>query len=421
MTDAVMKKSQSLTDWLSYLEHVHPITIDMGLDRVRAVAQKANLLQLPGRVITVGGTNGKGTTCAMLSSILQAAGYRTGVYASPHILHYNERITIEGQPVSDSDLCEAFTYIEEKRGDISLTFFEYGTLAAFYLFRKARLDVVILEVGLGGRLDATNIIDADVSVITSIALDHCQLLGDTRELIAIEKAGIYRKNRPAINGEPDSPATLIESAQHIGAQLVSVGVDYHYTVQGQFWTFDGQFRHINGLPIPVLPLPNAVTVLATLEQFERVADIQIADSAIRSGLQLATLPGRFQQIQQHPRVIVDVAHNPHAAAYLAQRIQQITDRPVMAVVGMLKDKDIEHTLNHVVPWVKSWFLADLEGPRAASADMLAQYLPEQAHTECYHSVHEAYQQALHQAADDDIIIVFGSFLTIASVLEIGGH
>lgn len=421
MTDAVMKKSQSLTDWLSYLEHVHPITIDMGLDRVRAVAQKANLLQLPGRVITVGGTNGKGTTCAMLSSILRQAGYRTGVYASPHILHYNERITIEGQAVSDTDLCEAFAYIEEKRGDISLTFFEYGTLAAFYLFQKAQLDVVILEVGLGGRLDATNIIDADVSVITSIALDHCQLLGDTRELIAIEKTGIYRKNHPAINGEPDSPVTLMQSAERIGAQLVSVGVDYHYTVQDQTWTFAGQFRHISGLPVPVLPLPNAVTVLATLEQFERVADIQIADSAIRSGLQLATLSGRFQQIQQHPRVIVDVAHNPHAAAYLAQRIQQITDRPVMAVVGMLKDKDIEHTLNHVVPWVKSWFLADLEGPRAASADMLVQYLPEQAHTECYHSVHEAYQQALHQAADDDIIIVFGSFLTIASVLEIGGH
>lgn len=421
MTDAVMKKSQSLTDWLSYLEHVHPITIDMGLDRVRAVAQKANLLQLPGRVITVGGTNGKGTTCAMLSSILRAAGYRTGVYASPHILHYNERITIDGQLASDEALCEAFNYIEEKRGDISLTFFEYATLAALYLFQKATLDVVILEVGLGGRLDATNIIDADVSVITSIDLDHCQLLGDTRELIAIEKAGIYRENRPAINGEPDSPVTLKESARKIGAHLVSVGVDYHYTVQKQSWSFQGLFRQIDDLPIPVLPLPNAVTVLATLEQFERVAGIQISESAIRTGLQQASLPGRFQQIRQKPRVIVDVAHNPHASRYLAQRIQQITDRPVIAVVGMLKDKDIEHTLNHVIPWVKSWYLADLDGPRAARADMLAHYLPQSAYRECFHSVPDAYQQALHQAADDDIIIVFGSFLTIAGVLEIGGH
>lgn len=421
MTDAVMKKSQSLTDWLSYLEHVHPMTIDMGLDRVRAVAQKANLLQLPGRVITVGGTNGKGTTCAMLSSILRAASYRTGVYASPHILHYNERITIDGQLASDDALCEAFTYIEEMRGDISLTFFEYGTLAALYLFQKAALDVVILEVGLGGRLDATNIIDADVSVITSIDLDHCQLLGDTRELIAIEKAGIYRKNRPAINGEPDSPVTLSESAQQIGAQLLSVGIDYHYSVQEQSWSFMGQFRQIQDLPIPVLPLPNAVTVLATLEQFERVADLHITEQAIRTGLQQASLPGRFQQIRQQPRVIVDVAHNPHASRYLAKRIQQITNRPVIAVVGMLKDKDIAHTLNHVIPWVKSWYLADLDGPRAASADVLAQHLPVSASRECFHSVQEAYQQALHQAADDDIIIVFGSFLTIAGVLEIGGH
>ena len=243
MTLPVMTQSQSLSDWLSYLEQIHPQQIELGLQRVRTVAERADLIQLPGIVITVGGTNGKGSTCAMLASILQEAGYTTGVYASPHLLRYNERVKLNGVEVSDQDLCSAFAEIEQKRADISLTFFEFGTLAAFSIFKKYKPDVFILEVGLGGRLDATNIIDADVAVITSIDLDHCDWLGDTREAIAVEKAGIYRSRRPAINGEPQAPASLYATAQKIGASLYSVGEQFSYLATDNEWTFHGKFQN----------------------------------------------------------------------------------------------------------------------------------------------------------------------------------
>ncbi|MFB0975599.1 MAG: bifunctional tetrahydrofolate synthase/dihydrofolate synthase, partial [Tolumonas sp.] len=280
MTLPVMTQSQSLSDWLSYLEQIHPQQIDLGLQRVKTVAERADLTRLPGIVITVGGTNGKGSTCAMLASILQAAGYSTGVYASPHLLRYNERVKINGSEVSDEDLCSAFFEIEQKRAEISLTFFEFGTLAAFAVFKKCQPDVILLEVGLGGRLDATNIIDADISVITSIDLDHCDWLGDTREAIAVEKAGIYRPGKPAICGEPNPPQTLYTAADQIDARLYEVGEQFSYQLAGESWEFQGQHWQLKNLPVPALPLQNAATVLAALEHIP----LSISQDAIHNGL-----------------------------------------------------------------------------------------------------------------------------------------
>ncbi|WP_321405676.1 bifunctional tetrahydrofolate synthase/dihydrofolate synthase [Tolumonas auensis] len=412
MTLPVMTQSQSLSDWLSYLEQIHPQQIELGLQRVKTVAERAALTQLPGIVITVGGTNGKGSTCAMLASILQAAGYTTGVYASPHLLRYNERVKINGHEVSDEDLCSAFAEIDQKRADISLTFFEFGTLAAFAVFKKYQPDVILLEVGLGGRLDATNIIDADISVITSIDLDHCDWLGNTRDAIATEKAGIYRSEKPAICGEPNPPQTLYAAVNQINAQLYTVGEQFSYQLTEDKWTFTGQHWQFTDLPVPALPLQNAATVLATLEH----VPLSVSESAIRSGLENAQLAGRFQTLQNHPTVIIDVAHNPHAARYLAIQLGKQKADKIIAVVGMLKDKDIAHTLQHIVPYVSAWHLADLSGPRAASAGDLAALLPPESTFRCHGSVEDAYQAALTQANEHDLIIVFGSFFTVAGVL-----
>lgn len=413
MTSSVMTQSQSLQDWLSYLEQIHPQQIELGLYRVKTVAERAGLLGLPGIVITVGGTNGKGSTCAMLASILRAAGYSTGVYASPHLLRYNERVAISGKEVSDQDLCTAFAEIEQQREDISLTFFEFGTLAAFSIFKKYQPDVILLEVGLGGRLDATNIIDADISVITSIDLDHCDWLGDTKEAIAVEKAGIYRAGKPAICGEPNPPHTLKAEADKLQTNLYAVGEQFAYQAKSNEWIYKGRYQTLTDLPLPSLPLQNAATVLAVIEHLP----LQIPVEAIKAGLRNATLAGRFQVLQREPTVIVDVAHNPHAAAYLANKLKDQKAHKIIAVVGMLKDKDIQHTLQHVEPYIAEWHLADLSGPRAASATALAAFLPAGTVCRCYDNVIDAYHAALSSANSQDLIVVFGSFFTVAGVLS----
>lgn len=405
-------QSQSLPDWLSYLERIHPSVIDLGLERVGQVAERLALTRLPGRVVTVGGTNGKGTTCAMLEAIYRRAGYQVGVYSSPHLLHYNERVRMNGLDVNDADLCRAFAAVEAARQDTSLTFFEFGTLAAFWLFREAELDLVILEVGLGGRLDATNLIDADVSVITSIALDHCDWLGYTREAIAIEKAGIYRANRPAISGEPVPPVTLAEMAERIGARLLQVNRDFHRKDAVDSWDFIGSQQQWTNLPYPALPLDNAVTALAAAEQL----DLPLTVEAVRIGLATAKVPGRLQQVRQSPLVRIDVAHNPHAAAYLAGVLRRTPcDGRRIAVAGMLRDKDIRETLQQMLPVIQDWYLADLHGPRAASAADLAAVLAVPP-VSCHGSVLDAYAAALASAGEQDEIIVFGSFHTVADVL-----
>lgn len=408
-----MAQSQSLSDWLSYLEQLHPSVIDLGLHRVGVVADRLALRHLPSRVVTVGGTNGKGTTCALLEAIYRAAGYRVGVYSSPHLLRYNERVRLDGQDVSDGDLCRAFAAIEAVRQDISLTFFEYGTLAALWLFREAAPDLVLLEVGLGGRLDATNLVESDLAVVTSIALDHCDWLGDTREAIATEKAGIFRAQKPAICGEPQPPATLAVAADAMGANLLQVGQDFHRTESDESWTYHGRREQWTGLPYPRIPLDNAVTALAVVEQLMLTVDQQ----AIHTGLSQARLAGRMQRLRQFPLVIADVAHNPHSAHYLAQQLrQQPQTGRRLAVAGMLKDKDIQHTLSELEPWVDEWFLADLQGPRAATAGELAAVLRPDAIWHCYDAVRKAYQAALAAAGAQDEVIVLGSFYTVADVM-----
>ncbi|MNF43552.1 Bifunctional protein FolC [compost metagenome] len=406
-------QSRSLVDWLSYLEQIHPVNIDMGLDRVGAVARRMGLTQLPFKVITVAGTNGKGSSCAMAASILMAAGYKVGVYSSPHLLRFTERVRIDGAELSDNEHCAAFAEVEAARGEIALTFFEFATLAGLWLFCRAAPDVLLLEVGLGGRLDATNVVESDVALITSIALDHCDWLGDTREAVAVEKAGVYRAGKPAISGEPNPPTTIASEAARLGAFLRQVGRDFHCDEQDADWDYHG-LNHWLGLPKPALPLMNAVTVLAALESL----GLPLSESAIRDGLANARLAGRMQRLQNEPLVIVDVAHNPHSAAYLASQLRQIPCKGKRrAVVGMLKDKDMAGSLAELDGLIDQWFLASLTGPRAATAEQLAAALGDgQGSAATFDGVSAAYGAALAASSPDDMVIVFGSFYTVADVL-----
>ncbi|WP_339096487.1 bifunctional tetrahydrofolate synthase/dihydrofolate synthase [Pectobacterium brasiliense] len=400
-----------LVTWLHYLEHLHAQAIDLGLERVKQVAEHLQLLQPAPTVFTVAGTNGKGTTCCTLESILLAAGLRVGVYSSPHLVRYTERVRIQGKELPEALHTQAFADIEAGRGAVSLTYFEFGTLSALQLFKQANLDVVILEVGLGGRLDATNIVDADVSVVTSIAIDHTDWLGNDRESIGREKAGIFRQGRPAVVGEPDMPGTIAAVAAEKGAQLRRRGRDWEYSMQRETWSWQDKQRELSRLPLPNVPLANAATALAALHY----SSLNVSEEAIRQGLQHAALPGRFQTVQASPRLILDVAHNPHAAAYLANRLAELPKTgKVRAVVGMLSDKDIAGTLAHLTPLVDAWYCAPLEGPRGATAQQIAEHL---TRSQSFSDVVTAWKQAMSEATEQDIVIVCGSFHTVAHVME----
>ncbi|MFU0872894.1 bifunctional tetrahydrofolate synthase/dihydrofolate synthase [Kluyvera sichuanensis] len=407
----IPQATSPLATWLSYLENLHSKTIDLGLERVSRVAGQLDVLQPAPFVFTVAGTNGKGTTCRTLETILMAAGYKVGVYSSPHLVRYTERVRVQGAELAESAHTASFAAIEAGRGDTSLTYFEYGTLSALWLFKQAKLDVVILEVGLGGRLDATNIVDANVAVVTSIALDHTDWLGPDRESIGREKAGVFRANRPAVVGEPDMPHTIADVAHEKGALLLQRNVDWRYTVEGDSWAFSDAQGELRNLPLPNVPQPNAATALAAL----RASGLEVSEAVIREGIASAILPGRFQTIQLEPRVILDVAHNPHAAAYLAGRLKSLpkTGR-VLAVIGMLHDKDIAGTLACLEDVVDSWYCAPLEGPRGATAEQLREHL--RAGT-VFTSVVQAWHAAIADAAPEDTVLVCGSFHTVAHVME----
>ncbi|MGE9552831.1 bifunctional tetrahydrofolate synthase/dihydrofolate synthase [Erwinia amylovora] len=409
--DNLPQATSPLVTWLHYLENLHTQAIELGLARVQRVAIQLDLLTPAPVVFTVAGTNGKGTTCRTLETLLLAAGYRVGVYSSPHLLRYTERVRIQGEELAESDHTASFADIEAGRGETSLTYFEYGTLSALWLFKRAALDVVILEVGLGGRLDATNIVDADVAVVTSIALDHTDWLGPDRESIGREKAGVFRGGKPAVVGEPDMPETIAEVADALGANLLKRGRDWSFTVGDRDWSFrDGQ-GSLDGLPLPQVPLPNAATALAAL----RASTLKVDPEVIYRWLDKAILPGRFQTVALAPRIILDVAHNPHAAAYLAGRLSELPKTgKVHAVVGMLHDKDIAGTLACLAPEVDCWYCAPLEGPRGASAEELIAHLPA---AKAFSSVAEAYEHARQQAQVQDIVLVCGSFHTVAHVME----
>ncbi len=401
-----------LAAWLSYLENLHSKAIDMGLERVSQVAARLDVLKPAPFVFTVAGTNGKGTTCRTLESMLMAAGYKVGVYSSPHLVRYTERVRVQNAELAESAHTAAFAEIEAARGDISLTYFEYGTLSALWLFKQAQLDVVILEVGLGGRLDATNIVDPDVAVVTSIALDHTDWLGPDRESIGREKAGIFRSGKPAIVGEPDMPHTIADVAQEKGALLQRRDVDWRYSVTESGWRFEDAKGALENLPLPQVPQPNAATALAAL----RASGLTVNEQAIRDGIQQAILAGRFQIVSESPRLILDVAHNPHAAAYLAGRLKSLpkTGR-VLAVIGMLHDKDIGGTLACMESVVDSWYCAPLEGPRGATAEQLMQHLGQ---GQTFASVELAWRAAMTDARPEDTVLVCGSFHTVAHVMDV---
>ena len=400
-----------LATWLSYLEHLHSTTIELGLTRVSQVAGRMAVLKPAPFVFTVAGTNGKGTTCRTLESVLMAAGYRVGVYSSPHLVRYTERVRIQGEELDEAAHVASFVEIESARGDISLTYFEFGTLSALWLFKQANLDVVILEVGLGGRLDATNIVDADVAAVTSIALDHTDWLGPDRESIGREKAGVFRSGKPAIVGEPEMPDSIADVAREKGAILLRRGVDWRYDVDRQGWRFTDARGTLEDLPLPRIPQPNAATAVAAL----RASGLAIGEQALRDGIERATLPGRFQIVSESPRVILDVAHNPHAAGYLAQRLKaQPGEGRTLAVIGMLHDKDIAGTLACLQPVVDRWYCAPLEGPRGATAEQLVEHLRDGA---VCATVAQAWRAAMADARPQDTVLVCGSFHTVAHVME----
>lgn len=414
--------TSTLLTWLDYLKNLHKNSINLGLDRINAVAQKLAVLNPAPYVITVAGTNGKGTTCRMLEAILFESGYRVGVYSSPHLLRYNERVRINNKNPTDMQFTQMFYLIEQKREGIPLTYFEFTTLAALLLFKKANLDVVILEVGLGGRLDATNIIDSDMAVITSVDLDHIEFLGDNRERIGREKAGIFRPGKDAIIGEPVMPQSVFDSAKQLNTTLNSVApninANWSYRVFDNDWCFFSDLQNYSNLPFPQIPLANAATALATLTY----SSLVVNEKAVKMALSSAVLLGRMQQINNDPMVIVDVAHNPHAAGYLNQQIQCIRNKHnkgvLRYVVGMLHDKDIAATLAALS--ADHWYCGSLLGDRGATAAELAVFLPKNC-TQIFSSISAAWKSALMEAAEDDIIVICGSFHTVAEVMENRDH
>lgn len=404
--------SQSLNDWLSYLESIHPQEIEMGLDRVREVALRLNLLSDLNKVILVGGTNGKGSTSAFLEQLIIATSSTVGVFSSPHLIKYNERLRINGCDLADHHHVEAFKLIEEARGDIALTYFEVNTLSALYLMKKSNVDYLILEVGLGGRLDSTNIVDADLAIITSIDLDHQSWLGDTREMVAYEKAGIFRSNQLVVCGEPNPPVPMLEKAQQLKCHVSYKGRDFHYKDDGDIWQYEGEESQFNALPATKLPMTNAATALAAFGKL----GLHLEKETLKQVIETTSLKGRLQQVNSHPNTFLDVAHNPEAGTYLAAWIARQQAPKVHCVVAMLGDKDSASTLSVIKPHVDQWYVAGLDCPRGASSLQLMQSLDVCSAFE-FETVTQALETATKNALADELIVVFGSFFTVAKVLE----
>lgn len=401
---------------------LHPRSIDLGLDRVQAVLAAVGLGRPPFAVITVGGTNGKGSTVTMCDAILRAAGYRVGAYTSPHLVRYNERMRVNGRLAADAELCGAFEHIEAHRGDVRLTYFEYGTIAALDIFRKHAVDIAVLEVGMGGRLDAVNAVDPDVAVVTSLGVDHVNWLGPDRESIAREKAGIFRAGRAAVCGDPDPPATLVDAARGVGAPLYRYGREFQAEAREGGWSFHFGGRTRAGLPLPLLrgdcQLRNAASALTALET---VADrFPVAQGQIRQGLLSAFAPGRFQVLPGAPPTILDVAHNVQAAEALAQTLRQHQALGrTHAVFGMLIDKAIADVARAVAGEIDAWYAISLSGPRGASAAQVAQALLRagvHAPVGQHANATAAYEAARAAAGPADRILIFGSFYTVGDIL-----
>jgi dihydrofolate synthase/folylpolyglutamate synthase len=417
-----MPRFKTLAQWLQWQETLHPRKIDLGLARIGAVAGRMGVLRPAHAVIVVGGTNGKGSCVAMLEAILLAAGHRVGGYTSPHLLCYNERIRINGANIDDDSLCTAFQAVDDARQETSLSYFEFGTLAALHLFTAARLDVALLEVGLGGRLDAVNIVDADVAMVTSIGIDHVQWLGSNRESIAREKAGIFRPGRPAIGGEPSPPAGLRQAARTLGARWYGLGEQYDFVSGEGSWVWRSASRHYADLPLPALvgshQLTNAAGVLMALSLLQERLPVGV--TAIRSGLQGVVLPGRCQRIPGTVERILDVSHNPDGARRLAEvlRVSPPTGRTHL-VLGMLEDKDVGGYVAALLPVVDHWYPAGLDDERGLPADALCGRMdglvPARRMSRCM-NVPAACGEARRRAVAGDRIVVCGSFITVAAAM-----
>ena len=418
----------TLNEWLTYAEQLHPKSIDMGLDRVKAVATRMKL-QFSCPVITVAGTNGKGSTCAMLESILLQAGYRVGVYTSPHLVHFEERLKLNGASVEATALAVAFENVERIRVETgaSLTYFEFSTLVILDVMARSDLDVAILEVGLGGRLDAVNIIDADCAVITSVDLDHMEFLGPDRESIGREKAGIMRTGRPVVVSDPMPPQSVLDHAKETGADIWRFGVDFNVSGDKQQWGWAGRGRRYSGLAYPALrganQLVNAAGVLAALAA---VRDkLPVTAQSVRNGLAFVELPGRFQIIPGQPTLVLDVAHNPHSVAALAANLDAMGYFPTThAVFGAMADKDLTTMLNKVRPLIDRWYFTDLPTPRAESAErLLDKWRLHNVRKDAAASTHAtpvlALAAAIEAADPTDRIVVFGSFYTVGGILQAG--
>lgn len=407
----------SLQEWLYYIERLHCVSVDLNLHRVREIAVCLDLVHPGKHVILVGGTNGKGTTCRLLEAILLNNNIKVGLYTSPHLLSYNERIRVCGRTLSDDVHVQAMSIIEKARNCIELTYFEFSTLSALYIFKKEKLDVVILEIGLGGRLDATNIVDADISVITNIAIDHTEFLGVNRDLIAREKSGIFRVNRPAIIGEINRPIVIDKIAEYEGSILFARGRDWNCRVHLNKWSwYDyNNYMFLSSLPLPIIPIENAALALSILYWLPFL----ISRESIDYGLQIATLPGRIQIMQYKPLVVLDVGHNPHAANYLVKRLSTMISGTgnVRIVMGMLQNKDIFGTIDCLKHLINVWYFANLNTSDSAEPTQLSSCLAHNISVQKFSNILDAWNQAILDSSVDDCILVFGSFYAVAPIYK----
>jgi len=411
----------NLNEWLSYLEQLHPTEIELGLTRIGKVATDLNVINFDAKVITVAGTNGKGTTCAFLEEILLQAGYKVGVYSSPHIQRYTERLRINKQEMAEQLHCDAFQEIEAIRGETSLSYFEYVTLGCLHILKQQQCDFILLEVGLGGRLDATNIVESDVSVVTTIGIDHIDWLGDDREKIGFEKAGVFRANKPVVCGELDPPKSLQKHAQSIKSDIRYAGKEFTAVNLQTTWSWSGKST-INNLPQTLMPQQNASTALAVIEALE----LQLPEALLVNAIGQAQLAGRLQKVNFQTTIdtYLDVAHNPQSAAYLASQIKHLRrhNGRVLSIVGMLEDKDLTGTFSVINNQIDQYNLISLNCYRGASQQTLLSHYQaskdQTADVHCFDNISSAYQNVLYQACETDIIVVFGSFYTVSDFLTL---
>ena len=415
--------ANTLNDWLKHLEQLHPSEIELGLTRITEVGRRLNLIHFDATVITVAGTNGKGTTCAYLEQILVDAGYKVGVYSSPHIHSYNERLRINHRELNDQSHCEAFAIIEKARAEISLSYFEYATLACLYLLQQQQCDYILLEVGLGGRLDATNMVESDISVITTIGIDHVDWLGCDREVIGFEKAGIFKANKMAICGELDPPQSIIKHAQSISTELKLADRDFSFEViDNRHWAWRAGNKTLSPIKQTLMPIQNASTALAVIEAL----GVEIEQQQLIQSIEAASLVGRLQALPGFScDLYIDVAHNPQSAQYLGSQLQRLKEQKsdscqIHAVVGMLADKDISATLSVINEHITEYYFADLHCFRGASAKEMSKAYQNSKNNDqsvsCFENVSCALDKVTNNVKASDIIVVFGSFYTVSELL-----